>query len=83
MQTFSLVRVLAVLVLVLSGCAQHGLMLQTDKEFKGELAIGWGPTSVIDGNVAGSMRVCVPSKEALKEDGQNNWCRSWMEQTKP
>lgn len=67
------------MVVLLSGCAQHGLMLQTDKEFKGELSVGWGPTAVIDGNMAGGMKVCVPSEEALKEDGQNNWCRSWMD----
>ncbi|MDR4483839.1 MAG: hypothetical protein R3B95_11605 [Nitrospirales bacterium] len=69
-----------ILILVSTGCAQHGLMLETDDDFKGELGIGWGPTAIVDGNIAGGMRVCVPSKKALEEDGQNNWCRSWMEQ---
>lgn len=77
------ILVVFMLVLVAAGCAQHGLMLETNEDFKGTLAVGWGPTAIIDGNVAGGMRVCVPSKEALKEDGQNNWCRSWIEQTKP
>jgi hypothetical protein len=79
-------RILGMLLLVvaLSGCAKHGVMIQTDKEYKGHVSIGWGAMSIVDMDVMGATKICVPSKTALEnEDQANNWCRSWMEPPKP
>ncbi len=69
------------ILVLLSGCAKHGYMIETDPDFKGEITIGWGPTSIINADAKGGMRMCVPSKTALKEEQEagDNWCRSWME----
>lgn len=76
------IGLLALLVFVLpamTGCAKHGVMIMTDKEYKGHVSIGWGPMAILDMEVMGGTKICIPSKTALaNEDQANNWCRSWM-----
>jgi len=72
---------LLLLVLLLGGCAKHGVMIETDKNFNGDLTVGWGPTAVISGKVVGEMRLCIPSKSAVKDAPDDNWCRSWMDRS--
>ena len=62
------------------GCAKHGMAIHTGKDFKGNIAIGWGPSSVIDADIAGEYTMCIPSKSALKGEINDVWCADWMTQ---
>lgn len=68
-----------VLALLLGGCAKHGMYIETGKDYKGRITAGWGPMTVLDADVAGSLKACIPSKSAVKGDASDNWCRSWLE----
>lgn len=71
-------------VLFLAGCAKHGLMVETGKDYKGTITIGWGPMTVFDADVNGEFRACIPSKEGM--DGTNvisNWCSDWLKSRSP
>ena len=75
MRTTHLILMATIFVVALSGCAaKHGYYLETDKEFKGNIAIGWGPTSVIDAEMMGGFWLCIPSKTAMKSDDDAQWC---------
>jgi len=66
-------------LLFLVGCAKHGVYMETGKDYKGNFSAGWGPMSIIEQDAAGSIKLCIPSKEALELDPKDNWCRQWME----
>lgn len=70
-------------VLFFTGCAKHGYLIETDKDFKGNISIGWGPMTVIDADVAGGFRACIPSKAATKDDPTDNWCTKFMKVDAP
>ena len=71
--------ILALLALAFSGCAKHGMMVETGKDYKGRISVGWGPMTVIDADVAGEYRLCIPSKSAVKDDPTDNWCTKFMQ----
>lgn len=66
-------------LLVFGGCAKHGMMVETGKDYKGRISVGWGPMTVIDADVAGEYRLCIPSKSAVKDDPTDNWCTKFMQ----
>lgn len=72
--------ILALLALAFSGCAKHGMYIETGENYKGRISAGWGPMTVLDADVAGKFKACIPSKSAVKEDASENWCRSLMEE---
>lgn len=71
------------LAMFLMGCAKHGMMIETGENYKGRISAGWGPMTVLDADVAGKFKACIPSKSAVKADASENWCRSWMEKSSP
>lgn len=70
-------------LLLLSACAKHGMYIETGKDYKGRISAGWGPMTVLDADVAGTFKACIPSKDAVKADASDNWCRSLMEKELP
>lgn len=45
------------LCLAVSGCSSS-LVLKTDKDFNGDIQIGYGPSTVISGKAVGGMTLC-------------------------
>lgn len=58
--------VLAVLYLVLTGCSSS-LVMKTDKDFNGDIQIGYGPSTVISGKAVGGMTLCRIGQEMPAE----------------
>lgn len=72
-----MVKMLGVLIVlvVLSGCAKHGMAIHTGKDFKGTIG-------VIDADIVGELAICIPSESALNNEMNENWCQQWMSQPK-